>query len=113
LPNLGRRRFDVQRVRGRGPSYLPVLRSLGPCPHRRALRPPPKLPHNQRGPPPHPAVRRVRHMTSPPDPCILATTRPPSTSGPGHHPLKVAARVRIPLGALLYAYECCTCIFGD
>ena len=24
---------------------------------------------------------------------------PPSTSGPGHHPFKVAARVRIPLGA--------------
>src|SRR6188472_818448 len=28
---------------------------------------------------------------------------PPSTSGPGRHPFKVVARVRIPLGALLHA----------
>ena len=30
----------------------------------------------------------------------LAAHRPPSSSGLGHHPLKVAARVRIPLGVL-------------
>ena len=31
----------------------------------------------------------------------LAAHRPPSSSGLGHHPLKVAARVRIPLGVLV------------
>ena len=30
---------------------------------------------------------------------LYTPTRPPSTSGLGHHPFKVAARVRIPLGA--------------
>jgi len=30
-----------------------------------------------------------------------AKVQPPSSSGLGHHPLKVAARVRIPLGVLL------------
>ena len=29
----------------------------------------------------------------------ILPTPPPSTSGLGHHPFKVAARVRIPLGA--------------
>jgi hypothetical protein len=28
----------------------------------------------------------------------VSSIRPPSSSGLGHHPLKVAARVRIPLG---------------
>ena len=31
---------------------------------------------------------------------IGGVTKPPSSSGLGHHPLKVAARVRIPLGVL-------------
>ncbi len=30
---------------------------------------------------------------------VILMPGPPSTSGPGHHPFKVAARVRIPLGA--------------
>jgi hypothetical protein len=31
--------------------------------------------------------------------------RPPSSSGLGHHPFKVAARVRIPLGVLWKSNE--------
>ena len=34
--------------------------------------------------------------------------KPPSSSGPGHRPFKAAARVRIPLGALLAGVACST-----
>ena len=37
---------------------------------------------------------------------LYTPTRPPSTSGLGHHPFKVAARVRIPLGASLCSCGC-------
>src|SRR5690606_41975604 len=59
----------------------------GPGPVIGASRPPPRT--------------RSTDLRLRPDPHIadlLVGRRPPSSSGLGHHPLKVAARVRIPLG---------------
>src|SRR5688500_7162163 len=42
--------------------------------------------------------KRISSRDSP-EPAAILPGPPPSTSGLGHHPFKVAARVRIPLGA--------------
>ena len=45
-------------------------------------------------------LRRGAVRARPSNPGVSTLRRwPPSTSGLGHHPFKVAARVRIPLGA--------------
>jgi hypothetical protein len=50
-----------------------------------------------------PARRRgLRGARTERTPRLSCSSRPPSTSGPGRHPFKVVARVRIPLGAYLY-----------
>ena len=68
--------------------------------------------HPDRAPSAAPASAASRSTASPGDSEVcdrgaagyrrgLAAHRPPSSSGLGHHPLKVAARVRIPLGVPL------------
>src|SRR5690606_12112834 len=49
-------------------------------------------------PPPRTRSTDLRLRPDPHIADLLVGRRPPSSSGLGHHPLKVAARVRIPLG---------------
>ena len=48
---------------------------------------------------PYPSADLLPAPAGPPCRRLSSSAPPPSTSGPGHHPFKVVARVRIPLGA--------------